>query len=179
MPSQSFLNPFWTDLLAALGVAGVLLTLVGLAVAWAQLRRTAKAAVAARDAARAAESQARESVAGFVLGDLRRLLQEAKIYAGSGEWALAAVRLDDVASAAAQLRHATDAGEWVESGRRLRDSAGTFRRLAAGQIEVTAHARNKWERLARDVVTAIDSRHGPFSRVHQPAGGSPAAGDGT
>lgn len=151
---KALMTDFWRDTLAI--VSGVV-TLVGFLIAWQQIRKTRKAAVAAQTAAAEAVQESRRSFEKYALSNVIRFAAEAAIYLERGQWDQAAIRLGDLAHHAVQLG-ARDP-RWKELSQEIRAWEHTARKLAAGK---TRFAAGKWAEFSIKLQERIDTHHGPF-----------------
>lgn len=166
------LTDFWRDLTAiasaAITIVGFIVTVVSLVYAIRQIRQTKSAAEAAREAATSALAESRRGFQRYAAANAHRFVNEAKIHVENKSWAMAALRLSDLADQAAQL--ASIEAAWIQLAEELREWEATSRRVAAGELK--RFAANKWFEFALRLQAKIDSYYGPF-----PAAGREVDGD--
>lgn len=169
-PSQApgFLSDHQRDAISLFGALGTIATLVGLYIAYIQLKRVRNAAERAQQAANEAAENSRRQFSRYTISNAHRFMHEATIYVDASAWKLAAIRLDDLADQAAQVAQAlgqTDP-EWEESVNDLRSWSAAFRRIDSGK-KFAPSQRNKWDEFAPTMQKRIDAYHGPFSLLNR------------
>ena len=161
-------DPLLTDLLrdwiaivsAVATLIGFLLTVLSLFYAIGQIRRTQTAARAAEEAARQVLSESRSRFADYSFANLMRYVDQAEDFVSRRDWALATLRVNDLALQAAQLGD-TDR-EWQEIAAELIQSASTFRRIANGELKDTPQQRKRWSDFLLKLKAKVIEQHGPF-----------------
>ena len=139
MPPAGFLNAFWRDFWAVVGVVGVAATLVGLWLTWRQLRTTQTAAAAAAAEAR----RSREAYDRLLLALAHRATSEAKLLVTQEKWLAASLKAADLADLLAQLSIQNE--EVARLSFAMREAGHHFARIEQGTI--TFHGlRTTWPR---------------------------------
>jgi len=153
--------PHWFDeFISILSAIGFLLTAIGVAFAWVQLKRTQKSAEAAADAARNAAIESRSRYNKFTVNQSLRFISEIETYADIAQWKLAVLRLGDLSQAMNQTEPLTeDWNKLVESIDRMRNS---FRRIEDGETKYTPNLKTKTRNLLKRVETALIKQAAPF-----------------
>jgi hypothetical protein len=152
--ADPFLNPFWRDVWAVVGGAGVLATLIGLWLTWRQLRKTQTAASAAADAA----LQSRQAYDRLLLALAHRATSEAKLTVVQRNWVAASLKATDLADLLSQLSEQDE--ELLGLSAAMREAGHVFARIEQGTISFHG-LRKKWPndlaaveaRLTRDLRT--------------------------
>src|SRR5439155_4912931 len=124
----------------------LLATIVGLAYAIVQIRKTKSAADAANDAAQQVAAASERNYRQHVAALAARLLIDAKASVEAKKWEVAAVRIGDLADQLAQL--ASTDSEWDALTAELRGVVIVLNRRAAG---VGKFAPRKWNILCSRV----------------------------
>ena len=154
-PDNGFVPNTWRDVLT---IAGLTLTLLGLAYTIYQVRRATSAADAAKNAAEATRAEARDRFRLFTGVALQGMAQEAIAYIEDEQWGKATLRLDDLAEEVSRLG---DDSEWDSLAGGLRDAANECRGLDSGRY--TKKMYPKWQQLLKDLRAKLSSRFGPFN----------------
>lgn len=161
MPSAGFVTEFWRDVLALIGAVGVVLTAVGLLIAFFQLRKTVSAGEAATRAAVDALNRSCRQYNHYVIAQSSQHLNEASVHVENHSWRSAAIRLGDVADLLLQV---TDGdGDWSKFAERLHGMRCTFDKMGdCGEENLSASMRGKWQKLYRELSTKIVKSLTPF-----------------
>jgi hypothetical protein len=156
---QPLLSEAWRDILTIVSLvitaAGFLGTVVGLVYAIRQIKQTKTAALAAKEASDRALADSRKGFHHYTAANAHRFVNEAKIHVGNESWAMAAMRLGDLADQLAQL-----GAEWKELVAKLREWDAACTRRANGSRK--SFALDKWSDFAVHLQERIDGYYGPF-----------------
>ncbi len=125
---KPFLNPFWRDVWAVVGVAGVAATLIGLWLTWRQLRKTQTAASAAAEAA----LRSRDAYDRLLLALAHRATSEAKLLVIQEMWLAASIKAADLADLLSQLSVQDE--EIVRLSSHMRKAGHSFARIEQGTL---------------------------------------------
>lgn len=161
MPHQAFLSPFGQDIIAVSGVAGFVLTAIGVFLAWRQMRMTTSAAQAATEAAVAALDESRAQYNRYVISQASRILTEVGVYVKISAWDKAGLRVSDLAELLLQV--AGDDSVWSELASRLQRMEKIFDRVEKGNAQFTPSVEGKWHKMERELRMEIAEHYGPFS----------------
>lgn len=142
--------------LIAIGSMGI--TVVGFGLTIAQLRRTKKAADAAREAIERTTRDDRSDFTRYVFSGVERCLAESKQFVHRKDWKSASLSVAELAGHAAQLISvdpewqtlATDLREWELSLKQRKPKGGP------------PFAAEKWDRLVLQLHRKVAQHHGPF-----------------
>src|SRR5437016_4009539 len=150
------LSDVWRDIIS---IGGFALTFAGLLYTMRQVWLAKTAAEAARTAATKTLIEARTNFEKYVASNAHRFIHEAKAHIEAAQWALAALRLNDLADQLAQLGLFRPAlWEFVSA---VRERAGLRSRLASGELPV--FNTRKWLAFSVTLQSAIDAVHGPYA----------------
>jgi hypothetical protein len=156
------LNDVWRDIIS---ITGWVLTIVALWYTIWQVRETKRAADAAKQAAVDAAEEYRRSVVRFSAATAHRFVIEVQGHVDSGEWALAGLRLHDLAQYFGHI-----AADSPDAGRQDVDDLRRWAQAAAvAQSDASKFSRKRWNAFIRRVQSKIDEYHRPFSE-EEPGG---------
>jgi hypothetical protein len=157
--AAGLLNDAARDVIAIFGVAGVVLTAIGVFLAWLQMKKTVSANEAATRAALDAMAESRLNYYRYVVSQMSRLLSEAIACVNGAEWQVAAVRLRDLADLMTETGSGDD--EWKILAVEVHNMEQTLTRIGRGEIQYKGFMR-KWHRLQQALRTRITADLVPF-----------------
>jgi cell division protein FtsL len=157
------------DVIAILGAVGVVLTAIGVLLAWWQMRKTTSANQAATKAALAAVNESRASYHRHVVAQMSRLLSESIVCMNGERWELAAMRLRDLADLITETSSGDD--EWMNLASDVHTMEHALTRISRGEIQYSRSLATKWHKLHQTLRTHITADLIPFP-------GSNEEGDG-
>ena len=158
--AAGLLDDITRDVIAILGAIGVVLTAIGVLLAWWQMRMTTSANQAATKAALQAMDESRASYYRHVVGQMSRMLSEAIICVNGEQWQLAAVRLRDLADLMTETSGRDD--EWMKLALDLHTIEQALTRIGRNEIQYTQRLANKWHKLQQTLRTRITADLIPF-----------------
>jgi len=136
-----FLTPFCRDVLTVVGGLGTILTVIGLALAWWQLRKTTSASQAALTQLNLSKQKYVEYLYTYGL----RLLSDVRSSAGSDKFEQTHLRLIDLADVVLKL--STEDDSWDELLNSISEMETVFERLAKGELQYRPSLKAKWRKL--------------------------------
>jgi hypothetical protein len=165
------LAPWWNDFYTAggfyIGVLGCVVGVAGFWIALVQIKKTQRAALAARDAANKTLAETKEAYERFVAAFASRLLAELQNAANAKQWQLAHIRSHDLAELLATLpgtgHESTDAAN-IESVRSLREFGQRFAEATtSNKVLFPAKLVNeRWKPLLQLLHARLDRLRAPF-----------------
>lgn len=155
-----FLSRKVEQALALVGAGGVVLTAIGVFLAWWQIRKTASASVAATRAAVDALNDLRGQYNDYMIRQASRILNETRVYVHELRWSAAVIRLNDLADLFMQV--SGDDQEWKDIALRLHSMETSIERIAKAEGTFTKSLEGKWRKLQRDIRVKIAVNDSPF-----------------
>ena len=156
---REFLTPFIRDLLTVVGGIGFVLTVVGVWLAWWQLRKT----VSSSEAALLQLSQSKQKYAEYLYTYGLRLLAEARSFASSERFEQALLRLVDLGDVILKL--SIEDNSWDELRNSIAEMETTFERIAKGELKFRTSLKSKWRDLEQKTRVKFQEKTGPFGSV--------------
>lgn len=168
---RGFLPNFLRDVLAVVGVIGVVATLIALGLAWHQVQQATlqskhatSVAKAATDAAVAALSESRKKYNRHIISRANKMVSQASVYVNESNWTCASLRLNDIHDNLTEI--AVDDTEWQSLASRLQKMETAFSNLPAGS-DCSKPTKSKWIILKTDLQTKINKFNSPFALPEQ------------
>ncbi len=162
--TDPFLSDFVQDLLVLVGVLGVLLTGVALAITVVQLRKTKTVLQASSEANEKAIQFAKNRYREYVMSNAKMFLRELEMIVGNQKWNLSSSRANDLADQFAQFAIVNEGSN--ETTQKLVGSirawTHTFDQLDSEELEWDENLRKKWVAQIKSCYKCIDEKFGPF-----------------
>jgi hypothetical protein len=148
---KSFLPEFWNDF-------GILATLLGLAIAICQLRKTTAAANAAQEAAQNAFGESRKSWQRYNGFTAQQQVEMIKIHISHNDWKMSASELNHLArhSNAVAYTNSPPSIGWREIAERAREWSETFATKSEDK-EMLGTQLRKWRSFLKQANDEIDN----------------------
>ena len=156
---KEFLTPFIRDLLTVVGGVGFVVTVIGVWLAWWQLRKT----VSSSEAALLQLNQSKQKYAAYFYTYGLRLLAEARSFASGEKFEQAHLRLVDLGDVLLKLSMEDES--WEQLRNSLAEMETTFERIAKGELKFRVSLKSKWRNLEQKTRMKFQEKTGPFGKT--------------
>jgi hypothetical protein len=152
------------EIISIVGAGGTILTVIGLAIAIIQLRRTKNSIAAATEASRSANEDSKSKYFEYIISNTRLLMRDLESATDDRNWARGALRATDLADHFAQIvrvvSYTQNSDAKIISD--MRDWSRTFQRLEREELRWEDSLEKKWSYQIRRCYAIVDSNFGPF-----------------
>lgn len=142
MPTCHFINGFWSDVIAVLG-------LLGLALTFYQVWKTKNASEAATKSAIDALEKARKHYDRHIKYQCLKTLSEARVYISIPIYSIAALKMNDIHEMIIQSTNRPEEAKQLAT--RAASMGHTFERIHRSEIQFAKSSQAKWNELVIDL----------------------------